>query len=184
MNPPTQHTQSSLRLSLVPIHFRFRDVTPYHRARRLVPHAQAALIASKRRLGQKNGGGGGAPAGAQRGEMVDGDNDGIDSEVGHALRRALARRIRAFFAEWLTPRGRHLPKGETFVVSEDPVLTGMRADGRMTLSQQGVALGLISVQIELSLRLRRALKEDAEALASFTLAITGAWAECCGATAL
>lgn len=104
--------------------------------------------------------------------------------VGHALRRALARRLRAFFACWRNPRGGHLPEGETFAVSEAPVLTGMRADGRLTMSQQGVALGLTSVQFELSLRLRRALKEDPVALRGFAQAIIGAWMECCGMSAL
>ena len=60
----------------------------------------------------------------------------------------------------------------------------MRADDRLTMSQQGVALGLTSVQIELSLRLRRALKEDPAALKGFARAVTGAWMECCGASAL
>jgi len=71
-----------------------------------------------------------------------------------------------------------------FLLSDNPVLTGMRTDGRMTMSQQGVALGMTSVQIELSLRLRRALKEDPTALRAFALAITRAWAECCSAWAL
>ena len=70
------------------------------------------------------------------------------------------------------------------MVSEDPVLTGMRADSRMTISQQGVELGLTSVQVELSLRLRRSLKEDPAALRGFTRAITGAWMECCGVSSL
>ena len=65
-----------------------------------------------------------------------------------------------------------------------PLLMGMRADDRLTLSQQGVALGFTSVQIELSLRLRRALKEDPAALRGFARAVTGAWMECCGASAL
>lgn len=90
-----------------------------------------------------------APAATVSDDDVSDDiNRGGDETVGHALRRVLARRIRAFFASWRAPRGGYLPEGESFVVSEDPVLTGMRADGRMTMSQQGVALGRAAALVE------------------------------------
>jgi hypothetical protein len=41
-----------------------------------------------------------------------------ESTAGHALRKALARRLRAFFVSWRAPRGGHLPEGEIFIVSE------------------------------------------------------------------
>jgi hypothetical protein len=45
----------------------------------------------------------------------------------------------------------------------------------MTLSQQGVRLGLASVQLELSLRLRLVLKDDPEMIQGFARAVVGAW---------
>ena len=137
----------------------------------------AALIASeRRRLASEH----------HRVDNVEDENGEDDQQetIGNALRRALGRRLRTFFASWRQPIGGYLPEGERFVVSEDPVLTGMRADSRMTISQQGVELGLTSVQVELSLRLRRSLKEDPAALRGFTRAITGAWMECCGVSSL
>ena len=62
-----------------------------------------------------------------------------------------------------------------FAVNEAPVLTGVRPDGRLTLSQQGVARGLASVQLELSLRLRRALVADDDAARMFARAVVDAW---------
>ena len=60
-------------------------------------------------------------------------------------------------------------------MNEAPVLTGVRPDGRLTLSQQGVARGLASVQLELSLRLRRALVADDDAARMFARAVVDAW---------
>ena len=72
-----------------------------------------------------------------------------------------------------------------FRVNEAPILRGARDDGRMTLSQQGVRLGLVSVQLELSLRLRLVLKDDPEKTRGFARAVVGAWedvADICDAT--
>ena len=45
----------------------------------------------------------------------------------------------------------------------------------MTLSQQSARLGLVSVQLELSLRLRLVLKDDPEMIQGFARAVVGAW---------
>ena len=94
----------------------------------------------------------------------------------------MGRRLRAFLDAW-TREGGDGVGGEgggedAFAVNEDPVLTGRRPDGMWTLSQQGTALGLASVQIELSLRLRRRLRKDEAAMAGFARALTDAWVEC------
>ena len=69
-------------------------------------------------------------------------------------------------------------KGEkAFRVNERPVLRGARDDGRMTLSQQSARLGLVSVQLELSLRLRLVLKDDPEKARDFARAVVAAWEE-------
>ena len=47
----------------------------------------------------------------------------------------------------------------------------------MTLSQQSARLGLVSVQLELSLRLRLVLKDDPEKARDFARAIVAAWEE-------
>ena len=115
-----------------------------------------------------------------------------------ARTRALARELRAFFRAWEAggwgeggrggrrlggerrERERELERALTsnalrFAVNEAPVLTGVRPDGRLTLSQPGVARGLASVQLELSLRLRRALVADDDAARMFARAVVDAW---------
>ena len=105
-----------------------------------------------------------------------------DPALGRRLRAAMGRRLRAFLDAW-TREGGDGVGGEgggedAFAVNEDPVLTGRRPDGMWTLSQQGTALGLASVQIELSLRLRRRLRKDETAMAGFARALADAWVEC------
>ena len=100
-------------------------------------------------------------------------------ELADALTEALGRRLRAFFATVGDAFPEHEPakrKGEkAFRVNERPVLRGARDDGRMTLSQQSARLGLVSVQLELSLRLRLVLKDDPEMTQGFARAVVGAW---------
>jgi hypothetical protein len=90
-------------------------------------------------------------------------------ELADALGKALGRRLRTFFSSDARP------ESPAFRVNEDPILRGARDDGRMTLSQQGVRLGLASVQLELSLRLRLVLKDDPEMTEGFARAVVGAW---------
>ena len=102
-------------------------------------------------------------------------------ELADALAEALGRRLRAFFATVGDAFPEHEPakrKGEkAFRVNERPVLRGARDDGRMTLSQQSARLGLVSVQLELSLRLRLVLKDDPEKARDFARAVVAAWEE-------
>ena len=108
--------------------------------------------------------------------------EAADPALGRRLRAAMGRRLRAFLDAWTREDGDRVGGeggGEdTFVVNEDPVLTGRRPDGMWTLSQQGTALGLASVQIEMSLRLRRGLRRDEAAMAGFARALADAWVEC------
>ena len=90
-------------------------------------------------------------------------------ELADALGKALGRRLRAFFSRDARA------ESPAFRVNENPILRGARDDGRMTLSQQGVRLGLASVQLELSLRLRLVLKDDPEMTEGFARAVVGAW---------
>ena len=101
-------------------------------------------------------------------EIGDGDCDvgvGALEAVNVELADSLGRRSRTGWtgclARW---RRRREARGEfdspAYAVNARPVLTGRRPDGRLTLSQQGCALGLVSVQLELSMRLRRALVGD------------------------
>ena len=95
-----------------------------------------------------------------------------------ALAEALGRRLRAFFAVASDAFPTHAKKRkgfqEAFRVNERPVLRGARDDGRMTLSQQSARLGLVSVQLELSLRLRLVLKDDPEKAREFARAVVAA----------
>ena len=95
-----------------------------------------------------------------------------------ALAEALGRRLRAFFAVASDAFPTHAKKRkgfqEAFRVNERPVLRGARDDGRMTLSQQSARLGLVSVQLELSLRLRLVLKDDPEKARDFARAVVAA----------
>jgi len=101
-------------------------------------------------------------------------------ELADALAEALGRRLRAFFATVgdafpTRAKKRKRRKGEeAFRVNERPVLRGARDDGRMTLSQQSARLGLVSVQLELSLRLRLVLKDDPEKAREFARAVVAA----------
>ena len=101
-------------------------------------------------------------------------------ELADALAEALGRRLRAFFATVgdAFPTRAKKRKGEealeAFRVNERPVLRGARDDGRMTLSQQSARLGLVSVQLELSLRLRLVLKDDPEKARDFARAVVAA----------
>ena len=103
-------------------------------------------------------------------------------ELADALAEALGRRLRAFFAT-VGDAFRGARSGETkrrkgvSSVNERPVLRGARDDGRMTLSQQSARLGLVSVQLEPSLRLRLVLKDDPEKARDFCRAIVAAWEE-------
>jgi len=90
------------------------------------------------------------------------------------VRRAVSRRLRAFLATTWGGDG----DGDGFEVNDDPVLAGARADGMHTMSQRGVELGLVSVQLELSLRLRNALRADGDATRGFAHAVLAAWEEC------
>ena len=118
-------------------------------------------------------------------------------ELADALAEALGRRLRAFFRRDAVADDDASSKKKTpdrastsvaraaFRVNEAPILRGARDDGRMTLSQQGVRLGLVSVQLELSLRLRLVLKDDPEKTRGFARAVVGAWedvADICDAT--
>jgi hypothetical protein len=99
-------------------------------------------------------------------------------ELADALAEALGRRLRAFFAVASDAFPTHAKKRkgfqEAFRVNERPVLRGARDDGRMTLSQQSARLGLVSVQLELSLRLRLVLKDDPEKARDFARAVVAA----------
>ena len=119
--------------------------------------------------------------------------------LGARTRAALARELRAFFRAWdaggwgeggrgggggweesdananANSNAHSNSNALRFAVNEAPVLTGVRPDGRLTLSQQGVARGLASVQLELSLRLRRALVADDDAARMFARAVVDAW---------
>ena len=102
-------------------------------------------------------------------------------ELADALAEALGRRLRAFFAtvgDAFPTTHAKKRKGEealeAFRVNERPVLRGARDDGRMTLSQQSARLGLVSVQLELSLRLRLVLKDDPEKAREFARAVVAA----------
>lgn len=117
-------------------------------------------------------------------EIGDGDCDvgvgaleAVNVELADSLRTALADGLDRCLARW---RRRREARGEfdspAYAVNARPVLTGRRPDGRLTLSQQGCALGLVSVQLELSMRLRRALVGDPEATADFACAIVEAFA--------
>ena len=117
-------------------------------------------------------------------EIGDGDCDvgvgaleAVNVELADSLRTALRDGLDRCLARW---RRRREARGEldapAFAVNARPVLTGRRPDGRLTLSQQGCSLGLVSVQLELSMRLRRALVGDAEATADFAGAIVDAFA--------
>jgi hypothetical protein len=99
-------------------------------------------------------------------------------ELADALAEALGRRLRAFFAtvgDAFPTRAKRRKGDKAFRVNERPVLRGARDDGRMTLSQQSARLGLVSVQLELSLRLRLVLKDDPEMTEGFARAVVGAW---------
>lgn len=101
-------------------------------------------------------------------------------ELADALAEALGRRLRAFFAtvgDAFPTRAKKRKGEEAFRVNERPVLRGARDDGRMTLSQQSARLGLVSVQLELSLRLRLVLKDDPEKARDFARAVVAAWEE-------
>ena len=101
-------------------------------------------------------------------------------ELADALAEALGRRLRAFFAtvgdsSFPTRAAKKRKETKTaFRVNERPVLRGARDDGRMTLSQQSARLGLVSVQLELSLRLRLVLKDDPEKAREFARAVVAA----------
>lgn len=100
-------------------------------------------------------------------------------ELADALAEALGRRLRAFFATVGDAFPTHAAKKRketkpAFRVNERPVLRGARDDGRMTLSQQSARLGLVSVQLELSLRLRLVLKDDPEKAREFARAVVAA----------
>lgn len=101
-------------------------------------------------------------------------------ELADALAEALGRRLRAFFATvsigdaFPTHAAKKRKGEEAFRVNERPVLRGARDDGRMTLSQQSARLGLVSVQLELSLRLRLVLKDDPEKAREFARAVVAA----------
>lgn len=98
-------------------------------------------------------------------------------ELADALAEALGRRLRAFFAtvgDAFPTRAKKRKGEEAFRVNERPVLRGARDDGRMTLSQQSARLGLVSVQLELSLRLRLVLKDDPEKAREFARAVVAA----------
>ena len=101
-------------------------------------------------------------------------------ELADALAEALGRRLRAFFAtvgDAFPTRAKRRKGDKAFRVNERPVLRGARDDGRMTLSQQSARLGLVSVQLELSLRLRLVLKDDPEKARDFARAVVAAWEE-------
>ena len=127
------------------------------------------------------------PDGAETSAQIgDGDCDlgfgaleALDASGAGRLRAAMERALNDVFARWRLRREKagdfDLP---AFTVNARPVLTGRRPDGRLTLSQQGCALGLVSVQIELSMRLRRALVEDERARGDFAAAVTDAAASC------
>lgn len=98
-------------------------------------------------------------------------------ELADALAEALGRRLRAFFAtagDAFPTRAKRRKGEKAFRVNERPVLRGARDDGRMTLSQQSARLGLVSVQLELSLRLRLVLKDDPEKAREFARAVVAA----------
>jgi hypothetical protein len=98
-------------------------------------------------------------------------------ELADALAEALGRRLRAFFAtvgDAFPTRAKRRKGDKAFRVNERPVLRGARDDGRMTLSQQSARLGLVSVQLELSLRLRLVLKDDPEKARDFARAVVAA----------
>jgi len=124
---------------------------------------------------------GGGPVSA---EIGDGDCDvgvgaleAVNVELADSLGRALKDGLDRCLARW---RRRREARGEfdspAYAVNARPVLTGRRPDGRLTLSHQGCSLGLVSVQLELSMRLRRALVGDAQATADFANAIVDALA--------
>ena len=115
-------------------------------------------------------------------EIGDGDCDvgvgaleAVNVQLADSLRTALKDGLDECLRRW---RRRREARGEfdspAFAVNARPVLTGRRPDGRLTLSQQGCSLGLVSVQLELSMRLRRALVGDARATADFACAIVDA----------
>ena len=98
-------------------------------------------------------------------------------ELADELAEALGRRLRAFFAtagDAFPTRAKRRKGEKAFRVNERPVLRGARDDGRMTLSQQSARLGLVSVQLELSLRLRLVLKDDPEKARDFARAVVAA----------
>eukprot|EP00898_Chlorokybus_atmophyticus_P001186 jgi/Chlat1/2068/Chrsp17S02539 len=93
-----------------------------------------------------------------------------DDKLAARLRDRLRQGLQEFFASWT-------PKGVEFVVNDNPRFTGDTGEssGRMTMSQQGAALGLASVQMELSHRLRSALAADPAACKRMAAAIESAW---------
>ena len=99
-------------------------------------------------------------------------------ELADALTEALGRRLRAFFRRDAERDAEHEARpsvrAPAFRVDETPIPRGARDDGRVTLSRQGVRLGLVSAQLELSLRLRLVLKDDPERIRGFARAVAGA----------
>eukprot|EP00927_Polykrikos_kofoidii_P073766 TRINITY_DN69795_c0_g1_i1.p1 TRINITY_DN69795_c0_g1~~TRINITY_DN69795_c0_g1_i1.p1 ORF type:complete len:243 (+),score=39.09 TRINITY_DN69795_c0_g1_i1:78-806(+) len=102
------------------------------------------------------------------------DNDQSDCDVGimpmlQLGDAALAESLRSNLEISLRAVLRELG----FVVNANPTLHGFwpLASGRWTLSMQGVRHSLRSVQLELSLRLRKALQEDADFRERFAVAL-------------
>ena len=99
-------------------------------------------------------------------------------ELADAPTEALGRRLRAFFRRDAERDAEHEARpsvrAPAFRVDETPIPRGARDDGRVTLSRQGVRLGLVSAQLELSLRLRLVLKDDPERIRGFARAVAGA----------
>jgi len=67
---------------------------------------------------------------------------------------------------------------KSFIVNDHPQLQGRWGNGRMTLTQQSVAEGMLSVQLELSLSLRKELNRNRELRQDFARALYMAFTLC------
>jgi hypothetical protein len=106
-------------------------------------------------------------------------------ELAHKLTKAVGLRLRWVFDEWAddddedtsTIEDEEKTSKNNFRVNESPILRGARHDGFLTLAQQGVTFGLVSIQLELSLSLRLVLKNDISKAKQFAHALVEAWKE-------
>lgn len=114
---------------------------------------------------------------AGRRDYIEGINDESDCDIGLGALFSQNPAAATLLKSCLLDRLVAVLSKTDFEVNGHPQLQGRWGNGRMTLTQQSVANGMLGMQLELSMRLRKELNKNKKLRQEFAAGIAGAYRE-------